>query len=219
GPVDAELTIDGVKQQVAGAWVVVGLPDFVPPIHSYRTMYDSLVDVIVREMDIPADDGLFAGPLAHIAAMSDDWKRNKTIKDFSPSFTRDIAPILSAIARLERVHQHQMGPRARFHGSIAGLNFNALGGPGSLKRIATQFSSEREIQVRCRHSKYSHPRCRPHMATISKQQMAEVTQMIPPICIQFPNCNTRCCVLGREETLSKIGNRSRRTLLRSRPWR
>jgi L-Lysine epsilon oxidase N-terminal/L-lysine epsilon oxidase C-terminal domain len=133
GPVQAELTIDGAKQAVTGAWVVVGPPDFVPPIHSYRTMYDSLVDVIVREMDIPADDGLFAGPLAHVAAMNNDWKRNKTIKDFSPSFTREIAPILSAIARLERVHQHQMGPRARFHGSIGDLNFNALGGPGSLQ--------------------------------------------------------------------------------------
>jgi hypothetical protein len=133
GPVEAELTIDGAKQEVAGAWVVVGPPDFVPPIHSYRTMYDSLVDVIVRDMDIPADDGLFAGPLAHIAAMNADWKRNKTIKDFSPSFTRDIAPILSAIVRLERVHQHQMGPRARFHGSISALPFSALGGPGSLQ--------------------------------------------------------------------------------------
>src|SRR6516165_10811987 len=133
GPVEAELTINGVKQEVDGAWVVVGPPDFVPPIRSYRTMYDSLIDVIVREMDIPADDGLFAGPLAHIAAMSDDWKGNKTIKNFRPSFTRDIAPILSAIARMERVHQHQMGPRARFHGSIGALNFNALGGPGSLQ--------------------------------------------------------------------------------------
>jgi L-lysine epsilon oxidase-like protein len=133
GPVQAELTIDGVKQDVASAWVVVGPPDFVPPIRSYRTMYDSLVDVIVREMAIPPDDGLFAGALAHIAAMNDDWKRNNTIKDFRPSFCRDIAPILSAIARLERVHQHQMGPRARFHGSIGALNFNALGGPGSLQ--------------------------------------------------------------------------------------
>ena len=133
GPVEAELTINGVKQEVDGAWVVVGPPDFVPPIRSYRTMYDSLIDVIVREMDIPADDGLFAGPLAHIAAMNADWKRNKTIKDFTPSFTRDIAPILSAITRIERVHKHQMGPRARFHGSISALNFNALGGPGSLQ--------------------------------------------------------------------------------------
>ena len=133
GPVEAELIIDGVKQEVAGAWVLVGPPDFVPPIRSYRTMYDSLLDVIVREMDIPADDGLFANPLAHIAAMNDDWKRNKTIKDFRPSFTRDIAPILKAIPRMERVHQHQMGPRARYHGSVGDLNFKALGGPGSLQ--------------------------------------------------------------------------------------
>jgi hypothetical protein len=133
GPVDAELTIDGAKQQVDGAWVLVGPPDFVPPIHSYRTMYDTLLDVVVREMDIPADDGLFAGPLAHIAAMNEDWKVNQTIKNFRPSFTRDIAPILTAIARLERVHQHQIGPRARYHGTISALNFAALGGPGSLK--------------------------------------------------------------------------------------
>src|SRR5262245_36527718 len=133
GPVDAELTIDGAKQQVAGAWVLVGPPDFVPPIHSYRTMYDSLVDVIVREMDIPADDGLFAGPLAHIAAMNEDWKVNRTIKNFTPKFTRDIAPILLSIARLERVHQHQIGPRARYHGTISELNFRILGGPGSLQ--------------------------------------------------------------------------------------
>lgn len=133
GPVDAELTIDGANQDVVGAWLLVGPPDFVPPIHSYRSMYNSLVDVVVREMDIPTDDGLFAGPLTHIAAMNEDWKRNQTIKDFRPSFRRDIAPILLAIARLERVHQHQIGPRARYHGTIGALNFPALGGPGSLQ--------------------------------------------------------------------------------------
>jgi hypothetical protein len=71
-PFEVELTINDVQQAVAGAWVVVGPPDFVPPIRSYRTMYDTLVDVIVREMDIPPDGGLFAGPLAHIAEMNDD---------------------------------------------------------------------------------------------------------------------------------------------------
>ena len=82
GPVDAELTIDGAKQDVIGAWVLVGPPDFVPPIHSYRTMYDSLVDVVVREMDIPTDDGLFAGPLAHIAAMNDGLEAQPDHKGF-----------------------------------------------------------------------------------------------------------------------------------------
>src|SRR5262249_1653595 len=53
--------------------------------------------------------------------------------NFKPSFTRDIAPILESIAKIERVHQHQMGPRARYHGSINWLNFRILGGPGSLQ--------------------------------------------------------------------------------------
>src|SRR5262249_54005584 len=88
GPVEAQLTIDGASQAVAGAWVVVGPPDFAPAVRSYRTMYDTLLDVWVREMTIPADDGLFAGPLAHIAAMNQDWRQNGTIKDFKPSFTR-----------------------------------------------------------------------------------------------------------------------------------
>jgi L-lysine epsilon oxidase-like protein len=131
GPVDAELTIGNVKQEVVGAWVLVGPPDFAPAIHSYRTMFDTLADVIVREMSIPPEDGLFAGPYAHLAAMNADWTKNKTIKD-KPSFTRDIAPILTAIVRMERVHQHQMGPRARYHGSIGLRNFAALGGQGSL---------------------------------------------------------------------------------------
>src|SRR5262249_29114206 len=87
GPVDAELIINGGPQPVVGAWVLVGPPDFAPSVRSYRTMYDTLVDMFVREMTIPADDGLFAGPLAHIAAMNGDWRQNGTITNFKPSFT------------------------------------------------------------------------------------------------------------------------------------
>jgi hypothetical protein len=131
-PVEAQLTIDGVPQAVVGAWVVVGPPDFAPAVRSYRTMYDTLLDVMVREMTIPADDGLFAGPLAHIAAMNQDWQQNGTIKTFKPSFTRDIAPTLRAICRMDRVHPYQRGPVAAYHGSMSDLNFGVLGGPGSL---------------------------------------------------------------------------------------
>jgi hypothetical protein len=141
GPVTATLTIDGVNHDVAGAWVLVGPPDFAPGIRSYRSMYDSLIDEMVREVDPPEDDGLFAGPLAHIAAMRADWKKNGTIKDFKPSFTRDITPIVTAIVRMERVHEYRMGtdqdpqggPVARYHGTLNFLNFGNLGGPGSLQ--------------------------------------------------------------------------------------
>jgi hypothetical protein len=141
GPVTATLTIDGVNQDVSGAWVLVGPPDFAPGIRSYRSMYDTLIDEIVREVDPPNDDGLFAGPLAHVAAMRADWKQNGTIKNFRPSFTRDIAPILIAICRMERVHEYRLGtaqdraggPVARYHGTLNVLNFANLGGPGSLR--------------------------------------------------------------------------------------
>ena len=49
GPVTAELTVDGKATAVDdSAWVAVGPPDFAPGVRSYRTMYDTLVDVYVR---------------------------------------------------------------------------------------------------------------------------------------------------------------------------
>jgi hypothetical protein len=140
GPVTATLTIDGAGAKVAAGWVIVGPPDFAPAVPSYRTMYDTLVDVIVREMTIPANDGLFAGPLNYIADMNADWKKNKTIKDFKPDFDRDIAPFLEANFRLLRVHMYQFldgktgqvirgGQRTPYH--IRFLDFAILGDPNA----------------------------------------------------------------------------------------
>src|SRR5262249_20022567 len=41
GPVDAELSIDGVEHEVVSAWALVAPPDFAPAVHSHRTMYDT----------------------------------------------------------------------------------------------------------------------------------------------------------------------------------
>jgi hypothetical protein len=86
--------IDGAKQDVIGAWVLVGPPDFVPPsTATVRCTTRSWTSSYVK-WTFQRTTGFFAGPLAHIAAMNEDWKRNQTIKDFRPSFRRDIAPIL-----------------------------------------------------------------------------------------------------------------------------
>src|SRR5262249_10582671 len=138
GPVSATLTIGTVNHDVEAAWVLVAPPDFAPPVRNYRTMYDTLVDVFVREMTISEEDGLFAGPLAHIKAMNDDWKRNKTIKDFKPSFTQEIAPLLRAVFTLDRVHRHEAAPLARYHVTVSDLSFKALGGPGSIANNRVQ---------------------------------------------------------------------------------
>ena len=47
GPVDAEVTIDGVAIPVEGAWVVVAPPNYAPALNTTRTMYDLLYDRMV----------------------------------------------------------------------------------------------------------------------------------------------------------------------------
>lgn len=153
GPVTATLTIDGAQLKVAAAWVVVGPPDFAPAVHSYRTMYDTVVDVIVREMKIPPQDGLFAGPLKYIAEMNADWKKNNTIKDFKPDFTRDIAPFLRANFGLLRVHKYEFsngkdgnarqvmkgGQRTPYH--VRFLDFDLLGDPNAPEQTRSDIFS------------------------------------------------------------------------------
>src|SRR5207302_1804770 len=62
GPVTATVTfadgtvetLDGVK----GAWVTVAPPDFAPSVGVVITLYDTLWDVAVRLLNIPADNAL-----------------------------------------------------------------------------------------------------------------------------------------------------------------
>ncbi|MFL5137924.1 MAG: LodA/GoxA family CTQ-dependent oxidase [Microvirga sp.] len=131
GPVEAEIVVDGAQQRAEGAWVLVGPPDFAPSVRSYRTMYDTHVDLIVREMALPTDDGLFAGPLADIASMNAAWKGHGTIGDFRPSFVRHIYPILSAIAQVGRSYD---GPDFNFHHPFLDpAGYGDLGGPSSVE--------------------------------------------------------------------------------------
>jgi len=94
-------------------------------------MYDTHVDLIVREMALPTDDGLFAGPLADIASMNAAWKGHGTIGDFRPSFVRHIYPILSAIAQVGRSYD---GPDFNFHHPFLDpAGYGDLGGPSSVE--------------------------------------------------------------------------------------
>lgn len=70
GPVHAVVrTADGTEHPVVPAWVIVGPPDFAPPIVNFVTLYDLARDVAVER----------------------DWLQ---LPD-RPSFTRDVYPILS----------------------------------------------------------------------------------------------------------------------------
>jgi hypothetical protein len=131
GPVEAEIVIDGQAHQADGAWALVGPPDFAPTVRGYRSMYDTLVDVFVREVPLPPDDGLFAGPLADLAAMKQAFQADGTLKDYRPSFTRHIYPILAAVANMWRVHARRNAPTSNFHRVLDPGGYDLLGGADS----------------------------------------------------------------------------------------
>lgn len=104
GPVKAKITIKeivgGVEQkrdvQALGAWVLVGPPDFAPPVGNIISMYDLLYDVAAREMDLPTDDSRFDGPLKSLKAINLELHRKgrNELKDYQVSFNDEIYPIL-----------------------------------------------------------------------------------------------------------------------------
>jgi hypothetical protein len=67
---------DGTKAEAATAWLVVGPPDYAPPIENLVTVRDLLLDLALREMNF--DPTIFASSFNN---------------DFVPSFTKDVFPI------------------------------------------------------------------------------------------------------------------------------
>jgi len=81
GPVTARVVFeDGTSAEVAPSWLIVGPPDYAPPIENIVTIYDVLYDVALRELGL--DPSIFDPDTRQFAA------------DFSPSFTKNIYPVL-----------------------------------------------------------------------------------------------------------------------------
>ena len=123
GPVSANLTVDGNPVQADGAWAVVGPPDFAPSFRSYRTMYDTLVDMMVR---YDGADGRFAILPPEIEELRQFWKAKDNASPPLPSFTRHIYPILSSIAHAYRIFQHRANSSIDFHAVLG--EYDLLGG-------------------------------------------------------------------------------------------
>lgn len=94
GPVDAKVTVDGIAIPVDSAWVVTAPPNFAPDIISWRTMYDLLCDVYVKQgwMDQPE----------------------------KPSFSKDILPLLQRLTSLQWVNKGF----SAFFGKGSPMDFN-----------------------------------------------------------------------------------------------
>jgi hypothetical protein len=124
GPVEATLVIDGVAQDVDGAWVLGAPPDFAPAVRSYRTMYDTLIDLIVREF-LPGQDGVFVDLPPDVIAMRSEWRANHGLANFKPSFTNHVYPILRSMCRIMRIHSRIEGQVTEYHLSLS--NYELLG--------------------------------------------------------------------------------------------
>jgi hypothetical protein len=113
GPVLARVTLrmpDGSTRSfdAESGWVLVGPPDFAPAIRNVITLHDTLLDIAVRELDLPSDDPLFQMKCAFDPASG-------TLSGYRPSFTREVYPLLRAAADMGWVH----GPVQLWHRLIA----------------------------------------------------------------------------------------------------
>ena len=81
GSVTARIVFkDGRQEEAAGAWLIVGPPDYAPPISHLVTMYDVMFDLAVRVQGARPD--VF------------DVATSRFRNNYRPSYTNDVYPIL-----------------------------------------------------------------------------------------------------------------------------
>jgi hypothetical protein len=122
GPVTAEIELNtGEKlsfDDIEPAWVLVGPPDFAPGLRSVVSLFDTLVDVFVRNSTLSLSAASGAPTWLH--DMKADFKATTGFSNFRPDFVRDIFPILQAAQNTRWVHS----PAQAFH--VAMWNWAAL---------------------------------------------------------------------------------------------
>jgi hypothetical protein len=122
GPVTAqlELTVDGAKTSVsvAGAWILVGPPDFAPDLKPTITLWDLLLDLTARspgQISIPQDEAVFQnGALSRIRAIAKDISSGTSFSSYKPSFDDDVAPILRQTIHSRWVFEPAQSEHATF---------------------------------------------------------------------------------------------------------
>jgi hypothetical protein len=102
GPVTATVKLHDMNQTIeaAGAWVIVGPPNFAPAIDSVITLYDVLFQVAVDKLGLNLAD--------------------------EPSFTRDIYPILNRVTKLRWVSKLAGSAHQTLAGTIPPPGSDAL---------------------------------------------------------------------------------------------
>jgi hypothetical protein len=134
GPVTATIHFeDGSVCEVdgeSGAWVVSAPPDFAPGVRPVRSLWDTLVDLYVREQgEWLQRDLTHRGTRAALLAQHWDQASGRFSAAFKPSFREDIYPILQTAGRL--VSGYQMETRPLAHRGLTAGHIEELGAANS----------------------------------------------------------------------------------------
>lgn len=98
---------DGSSVDADAAWVLVGPPKFVPEVRHVVTLYDTLWDIAVQNLDIPANNALFATePLRNLVEQKQRWTQSggQSLAGYRPSFVQEIYPILQRAFSARDLH-------------------------------------------------------------------------------------------------------------------
>jgi hypothetical protein len=104
-----KLRVDGnqiLEVPVEGAWVIVGPPDFAPSVGNVVTLFDTMWDVAVRNLDLPLSEAVYGpnGAWRDLALQNQGWSNDDLPSDYRPSFALEIFPILNRALQVGWVH-------------------------------------------------------------------------------------------------------------------
>jgi len=132
GPVTAKIEFDSgtviSEEDVVGAWVVVGPPDYAPDIENLVSLYDTLSDVAIQHLkresyltnaiyeEYAADKGL-----QRLVWLHGEFRLGRGLNLYKASFAEEIFPILNRVMQhrwvfSEALHVHKpMPPTTGMH--------------------------------------------------------------------------------------------------------
>jgi hypothetical protein len=118
GPIKARIRLaDATVVDADAAWVLVGPPDFAPGIGNAVTLYDTLWDLSVRELEVPKNALFNAGPLSRLLAQKAAWaaSHGTSLAGYTVSFLEDVFPLLWRAFGARWVFDPGEMDRASFH--------------------------------------------------------------------------------------------------------
>lgn len=105
GSVKARIILKDGHVDAEAAWVMVGPPDFAPPIGNVVSLYDTMWDVAVLMLPLGSPSGL-TGTALKLNQQRAVWAANagQSLKGYKPSFLQDIYPLLKRAIGARDVH-------------------------------------------------------------------------------------------------------------------